>query len=504
MSGQDYQKVIRELQRKKSNKQCMECGERGPGYVCTNFNTFVCTGCSGILREFNFRVKGISMSTFTKEEVENLKRGGNAKARKVYLAEWDEVHDGDMQPESGDRIKIRNFIKAKYVDERFVKGSKKKKKKKIKKKCSSSSDSDHSDVKKHRDADSASSSEEDIIRKKKTKSKTKAKSKTKSRSVPKIVVGNSVAQQQQQQPSIPNDLNLLDFSTSLTHVPASGNTNPNTATSSDDLWGDFQASDQDLDVSGQGIAASSQCLNDPFGSLSLGNEDSNNNNSMKQDFTNGQSMAINQNHRLSMNSMNNHNGLNMMSMAQTPTQNEDKVNSDNITQQGFMNGQNMTMNPNPGQNMMTINPGLMMNAMNPGQNMMTMNPGMMMYAMNPGQSLMNMNNGHNMMNSPQPHQFEGKSNGSSMPRGVLNGQNMITMNPGRNMMMNTMNNGHNTLTMNPGQNQKMMNMTQTLNEDKNNGNNQKKNNPFLMGQQQAQADTTGVNETSDVNPFDMF
>lgn len=37
-------------------------------------NMFFCTPCS---RQFGHRVKGISMSTFTAEEVEALKNGGN-------------------------------------------------------------------------------------------------------------------------------------------------------------------------------------------------------------------------------------------------------------------------------------------------------------------------------------------------------------------------------------------------------------------------------------------
>lgn len=176
----DYQQAIRALQRKKSNKQCMECGERGPGYVCTNFNTFICTGCSGVLREFNFRVKGISMSTFTKEEVDNLEKGGNARAKKIYLATF----KNDIKPpEPGNRLEIKEWVRTKYVDKRFMKGTKSKKSKKLKKKYSSSSSDSESSYAKRRgknrnrknskpvysSSSSSSSEEEERIRKKKTK-----------------------------------------------------------------------------------------------------------------------------------------------------------------------------------------------------------------------------------------------------------------------------------------------------------------------------------------------
>ena len=65
MSEAAFMKALREFQKEPDNKRCADCKERGPQYLCLNFNTFVCTTCSGVHREFNFRVKGISMSTFT-------------------------------------------------------------------------------------------------------------------------------------------------------------------------------------------------------------------------------------------------------------------------------------------------------------------------------------------------------------------------------------------------------------------------------------------------------
>ena len=83
MSEAAFMKALREFQKEPDNKRCADCKERGPQYLCLNFNTFVCTTCSGVHREFNFRVKGISMSTFTGPEVEAIvKHGGNAKARR--------------------------------------------------------------------------------------------------------------------------------------------------------------------------------------------------------------------------------------------------------------------------------------------------------------------------------------------------------------------------------------------------------------------------------------
>ncbi|CAI7831870.1 unnamed protein product [Closterium sp. NIES-53] len=50
---------------------------QGPQYVCTNYSIFVCPSCSGVHREFNHRVKSVSMAKFTPEEVAALQQGAN-------------------------------------------------------------------------------------------------------------------------------------------------------------------------------------------------------------------------------------------------------------------------------------------------------------------------------------------------------------------------------------------------------------------------------------------
>ncbi|RHZ02259.1 hypothetical protein DYB37_011150 [Aphanomyces astaci] len=91
-------KEIRDFQKTSTaNRRCFDCNEMGPQYICLDFNTFICTACSGlqyvplfvgpsscpyswylISREFSHRIKSISMSTFTDTEVKNIvKFGGN-------------------------------------------------------------------------------------------------------------------------------------------------------------------------------------------------------------------------------------------------------------------------------------------------------------------------------------------------------------------------------------------------------------------------------------------
>ncbi|KAK8588885.1 hypothetical protein V6N13_087779 [Hibiscus sabdariffa] len=102
------------------NRRCINCNSLGPQYVCTNFWTFICMTCSGIHREFTHRVKSVSMSKFTSQEVEALQTGGNQRARDIYLKDWDLQRQ--RLPDTSNADKIRDFIKNVYVDRKYTGG----------------------------------------------------------------------------------------------------------------------------------------------------------------------------------------------------------------------------------------------------------------------------------------------------------------------------------------------------------------------------------------------
>jgi len=111
-------KILRSIASLPPNKTCMNCKEKGPVWICLNFDTFVCTTCSGIHREFNHRIKSISMATFSPEEIKRVQdNNGNEYARKVWLAKWSQ---SDFPvPEAGDRNRIKEFIKLCYQDKKW-------------------------------------------------------------------------------------------------------------------------------------------------------------------------------------------------------------------------------------------------------------------------------------------------------------------------------------------------------------------------------------------------
>ena len=105
---------------RKNNNACFTCagpGSLAPQYACVTFSTFICTRCAGIYREFGFRVKSVSASTFTPEEVNVFVcNGGNETARRRYFAKGKYDENKYPKPESSETNKIKGFVKAALVD----------------------------------------------------------------------------------------------------------------------------------------------------------------------------------------------------------------------------------------------------------------------------------------------------------------------------------------------------------------------------------------------------
>ncbi|XP_022095071.1 arf-GAP domain and FG repeat-containing protein 1-like [Acanthaster planci] len=106
-------KILRELGTKPENKKCFDCEQRGPTYVNMTVGSFVCTRCSGILRGLNppHRVKSISMTSFSPQEIEFLEKHGNEFCRQTWLG-LDNSRGSSL--ESKDEQKVRDYMVQKY------------------------------------------------------------------------------------------------------------------------------------------------------------------------------------------------------------------------------------------------------------------------------------------------------------------------------------------------------------------------------------------------------
>ncbi|KAL4631451.1 arf-GAP domain and FG repeat-containing protein 2-like isoform X1 [Arapaima gigas] len=110
---------VRELAQSRTNRQCFECGQPGVTYTDITVGCFVCTSCSGLLRGLNppHRVKSISMTTFTQQEVEFLQNHGNEVGKKMWLCAFDPKTDGCFDARDAQRLK--EFLQDKYEKKKW-------------------------------------------------------------------------------------------------------------------------------------------------------------------------------------------------------------------------------------------------------------------------------------------------------------------------------------------------------------------------------------------------
>uniref|UniRef100_A0A1A7XYA2 Zgc:114045 n=1 Tax=Iconisemion striatum TaxID=60296 RepID=A0A1A7XYA2_9TELE len=110
---------VRELAQSGVNKHCFECSQPGVTYTDITVGSFVCTSCSGMLRGLNppHRVKSISMTTFSQQEVEFLQNHGNEVGRRTWLCVFDLKADGF--PDLKDSQKFKEFLQDKYEKKKW-------------------------------------------------------------------------------------------------------------------------------------------------------------------------------------------------------------------------------------------------------------------------------------------------------------------------------------------------------------------------------------------------
>ncbi|XP_016397261.1 arf-GAP domain and FG repeat-containing protein 1-like isoform X5 [Sinocyclocheilus rhinocerous] len=112
-------KMLREMTSLAPNRKCFDCDQRGPTYANMTVGSFVCTSCSGILRGLNppHRVKSISMTTFTLQEIEFLQKHGNEVCKPIWLGLYD---DRNLAvPDFREPQKVKEFLQDKYEKKRW-------------------------------------------------------------------------------------------------------------------------------------------------------------------------------------------------------------------------------------------------------------------------------------------------------------------------------------------------------------------------------------------------
>ncbi|KAI1428619.1 hypothetical protein F5Y12DRAFT_675222 [Xylaria sp. FL1777] len=98
------------------NNVCADCGARNPSWASWNLGIFLCMRCAAIHRKLGThisKVKSLSMDSWTNEQVESMKRTGNAASNKTYNPQ------GKRPPVPVDADEadsaMERFIRSKYV-----------------------------------------------------------------------------------------------------------------------------------------------------------------------------------------------------------------------------------------------------------------------------------------------------------------------------------------------------------------------------------------------------
>ncbi|XP_068600049.1 arf-GAP with coiled-coil, ANK repeat and PH domain-containing protein 2-like [Brachionichthys hirsutus] len=104
------------------NVCCCDCGQPDPRWASINLGITLCIQCSGIHRSLGVhfsKVRSLTLDTWEPELLKLMCELGNGVINQIYEARREEL--GSRKPQPGDpRHEVEAYIKAKYVDRRFV------------------------------------------------------------------------------------------------------------------------------------------------------------------------------------------------------------------------------------------------------------------------------------------------------------------------------------------------------------------------------------------------
>ncbi|KAL1250876.1 hypothetical protein QQF64_018672 [Cirrhinus molitorella] len=104
------------------NAICCDCGQPEPRWASINLGITLCIQCSGIHRSLGVhfsKVRSLTLDTWEPELLKLMCELGNGVINQIYEARREEL--GARKPQPGDpRHEVEAYIKAKYVERRFV------------------------------------------------------------------------------------------------------------------------------------------------------------------------------------------------------------------------------------------------------------------------------------------------------------------------------------------------------------------------------------------------
>ncbi|KAK0194466.1 hypothetical protein F5146DRAFT_1035992 [Armillaria mellea] len=123
IASERSQKLVEKLALLPGNDICADCKARNPRWASHNLGIFLCVNCASIHRKIGThitKVKSLTMDSWTKEQVENMKNMGNVKSNAIFNPNeirhppppslMDAERDSDLE----------QYIRSKYEYKRFL------------------------------------------------------------------------------------------------------------------------------------------------------------------------------------------------------------------------------------------------------------------------------------------------------------------------------------------------------------------------------------------------